>query len=168
MVDLDDAPDRRRARDLTMFNLAIDSKLRGSNLGAWTAALRHKWPFHIDRGRKYFGFAAAWSEGLVWLRPWRALLSQRQEQQMMEHPTEDDFTVVEVFESSVTVLFEPTRSFYTFYRLVDPNDIKRFGPVSPEPDNIRHAGPSGDIGDYRSDEVQGMAHSFASDATRAK
>ncbi|SHH22385.1 hypothetical protein [Bradyrhizobium erythrophlei] len=87
---------------------------------------------------------------------------------MMEHPTEDDFTVVEVFESSVTVLFEPTRSFYTFYRLVDPNDIKRFGPVSPEPDNIRHAGPSGDIGDYRSDEVQGMAHSFASDATRAK
>jgi hypothetical protein len=55
-----------------------------------------------------------------------------------------------------------------FYRLVDPNDIKRFGPVSPEPDNIRHAGPSGDIGDYRSDEVQGMAHSFASDAAKAK
>jgi hypothetical protein len=47
---------------------------------------------------------------------------------MMEHPTEGDFTVVEVFESSVTVLFEPAQSFYTFYRLVDPNDIKRFGP----------------------------------------
>ena len=70
---------------------------------------------------------------------------------MMMHPTEDDFTVVEVLESGVTVLFEPTQSFYTFYRLVDPNDIKRFGPVSPEPDNIRYAGPSGDIGDYRSD-----------------
>ena len=87
---------------------------------------------------------------------------------MMKHPTEDDFTVVEVFESGVTVLFEPTQSFYTFYRLADPNDIKRFGPVSPEPDNIRHAGPSGDIGDYRSDEVQGMEHSFASDAAKAK
>ena len=74
---------------------------------------------------------------------------------MMKHPTEGDSTVVEVFESSVTVLFEPMQSFYTFYRLVDPNDIKRFGPVSPEPDNIRHAGPSGDRGDYRSDEVQG-------------
>jgi hypothetical protein len=61
---------------------------------------------------------------------------------MMKHPTEDDFTVVEVFESGVSVLFEPTQSFYTFYRLADPNDIKRFGPVSPEPDNIRHAGPS--------------------------
>ena len=47
---------------------------------------------------------------------------------MMKHPTEDDFTVVEVFESSVTVLFEPTQSFYTFYRLVCPNDIKRFVP----------------------------------------
>ncbi|MGC1561441.1 MAG: hypothetical protein WA820_16535 [Bradyrhizobium sp.] len=60
---------------------------------------------------------------------------------MMKHPTEDDFTVVEVFESGVSVLFEPTQSFYTFYRLADPNDIKRFGPVSPEPDNIRHACP---------------------------
>ena len=61
---------------------------------------------------------------------------------MMKQPTEDDFTVVEVFESSVTVRFEPTQSFYTFYRLVGPTDIKRFGRVSPEPDNIRHAGPS--------------------------
>ena len=87
---------------------------------------------------------------------------------MMKHPTEDDFTVLEVFESSATVLFEPTQCFYTFYRLVCPNDIKRFGPVSPEPDNIRHAGPSGDIGDYRPDEVQGMAHSFASDTAKAK
>ena len=88
--------------------------------------------------------------------------------QMMKQPTEDDFTVVEVLESGVTVLFEPTQSFYTFYRLADPNDIKRCGPVSPEPDGVRHAGPSGDTGDYRSDEVQGMAHSLASDAAKAK
>ena len=32
LVDLEDAPDRRRPRDPTMFNLAIGSKLRGSNL----------------------------------------------------------------------------------------------------------------------------------------
>jgi hypothetical protein len=87
---------------------------------------------------------------------------------MMKQPTEDDFTVVEVLESGVTVLFEPTQSFYTFYRLADPDDIKRFGPVSPEPDNIRHAGPSGDTGEYQSDEVQGMAHSLASDAANAE
>jgi hypothetical protein len=86
---------------------------------------------------------------------------------MMKQPTEEDFTVVEVLESGVTVLFEPTQSFYTFYRLADPKDIKRFGPVSPEPDGVRHAGPSGDTGDYRSDEVQGMAHSLASDAAKA-
>ena len=57
---------------------------------------------------------------------------------MMKQPTEDDFTVVEVLESGVTVLFEPTQSSYTFYRLADPKDIRRFGPVSPEPDGVRH------------------------------
>jgi hypothetical protein len=86
----------------------------------------------------------------------------------LSEPAPCDFTVVEVLESGVTVLFEPTQSFYTFYRLADPKDIKRFGPVSPEPVGVRHAGPSGDIGDYRSDEVQGMAHSLASDAAKAK
>ena len=87
---------------------------------------------------------------------------------MMKQPTKGDFTVVEILESGVTVLFEPTRSYYTFYRLADPNDIKRFGPLSPKPDSVRHAGPSGDTGDYRSDEVQAMAHSLASDAAKAK
>jgi hypothetical protein len=87
----------------------------------------------------------------------------------IKQPTEDDFTVVEVLEGGgVTVLFEPTQSFYTFYRRADPKDIKRFGPVSPEPDGVRRAGPSGDTGDYRSDEVQGMAHLLASDAAKAK
>ncbi len=79
---------------------------------------------------------------------------------MMKQPTEDDFTVVDTSESGVTVLFKLTQSYFTFYCLADP----RFGPVSPEPDNIRHAGPSGDTDDYRSEEVQGMAHSLASDA----
>jgi hypothetical protein len=87
---------------------------------------------------------------------------------MKKQPTEDDFTVMEVLESGVTVLFEPTESFKIFCRLADPDDIKRFGLVSPEPDVVRHAGRSGDTGDYRSDEVQGMAHSLASDAAKAK
>lgn len=86
---------------------------------------------------------------------------------MMKQPTEEDFTVVEVLESGVTVLFEPTQSFYTFYRLADPDDIKRFDPVSPEPDGVHHAGPSGGTGDYQSDEVQGMAHSLATGAAKA-
>lgn len=30
---------------------------------------------------------------------------------MMKHSTEDDFTVMEVFESGVTVLFDPRRAF---------------------------------------------------------
>jgi hypothetical protein len=85
---------------------------------------------------------------------------------MMKQPTEDDFTV-DVLESSVTVLFEPTQSYYTFYRLADPRDTKQFGPVSPEPDGVRHAGLSGDTGDFRSEEVQAMAHSLAA-ATKAK
>jgi hypothetical protein len=59
----------------------------------------------------------------------------------MKQPTEDDFTVVEVLESGVTVCLNPRRVFYNFYRLADPKDIKRFGPVSPEPDGVRHADP---------------------------
>jgi hypothetical protein len=42
---------------------------------------------------------------------------------------DDEASDLEVFESGITVLFEPTQSFYTFYRLADPNDIKRFGPA---------------------------------------
>ena len=89
----------------------------------------------------------------------------RQEQQMMKQPAEDDFTV-DVLESSVTVLFEPTQSYYTFYRLADPRDIKQFGRVSPEPDGVRHAGSSGDTGEYRPEEVQAMAYSLALDAVK--
>jgi hypothetical protein len=82
----------------------------------------------------------------------------------MKRPTKDDFAV-DVLEGGggVTVLFKPTRSYYTFSRLADPKDIQQFGPISPAP-NVRHASRSGDTGDYRSDEVQAMAHSLASDA----
>ena len=56
LVDPEDAPDRSRARDLTMFNLAIDSKLRGGNLA-------HERPLCATSGRsiligvEYSGFA---------------------------------------------------------------------------------------------------------------
>jgi hypothetical protein len=39
---------------------------------------------------------------------------------MKKQPTEDDFTVMEVLESGVTVLFEPTKSFKTFIALPIP------------------------------------------------
>jgi hypothetical protein len=85
----------------------------------------------------------------------------------MKHPIKDDFAV-EVLEAGggVEVLFKPTRSYYTYSRLADPNDIKRFGPLSQGP-NVRHAGPTGDTGDYRSDQVEQMAYSLASDAAKA-
>jgi hypothetical protein len=86
----------------------------------------------------------------------------------MKQPTKDDFAVVGVSESSITVLFKPTRSYYTFHRLADPDDIKRFGHLSPGPDGVRHAGPSGDTSDYTPDQVQAMAHSLAAEAAKAK
>jgi hypothetical protein len=84
----------------------------------------------------------------------------------MKQPTKDDFAV-DVLEGGggVKVLFKPTQSYYTFGRLADPKDIERFGPLSPTP-SVRHAGHSGDTDGYRSDQVQAMAHSLASDAAR--
>jgi hypothetical protein len=81
---------------------------------------------------------------------------------MIRRPTKGNF-IVKVLEGGggVEVLFKPTQSYYTFARLADPNDIKRFGPVSPEPDDVRHAGPTGDTGEYRSDRVLAMAYSLA-------
>jgi hypothetical protein len=39
---------------------------------------------------------------------------------MMEQSSEEDFTVAEVLESGVTVLFPTDAKLYTFYRLADP------------------------------------------------
>ena len=67
----------------------------------------------------------------------------------MKQPTDGDFTVdVLASGGGVTVLFKPTQSYYTFNRLADPKDIKRFGPLSPD-GSVRHAGPTGDTGDCR-------------------
>jgi hypothetical protein len=72
----------------------------------------------------------------------------------MKYPTPSDFTV-KVEESHVSVIFKPSNSDYYFGRLVDPEDIARFGPLSSP--NLRYR----DTGDYPSEEVAQMAHSLA-------
>jgi hypothetical protein len=76
----------------------------------------------------------------------------------MKQPTPSDF-IVNVKESSVSVIFKPTNGDYTFSRLADPEDIARYGPLSQSP-NVRH-GNTGDTGDYAPEEVVQMAHSLA-------
>jgi len=78
----------------------------------------------------------------------------------MKHPVRNDFDAAAT-EAGVTVTFKPTNSIYSFYRLADTGDVARLGPVSPA--NIRHAGASGDTGDYPLDEVQEMAQRIASE-----
>jgi hypothetical protein len=73
----------------------------------------------------------------------------------MKQPTPSDF-IVEVKESSVSVVFKPSNSAYTFHRLADAEDIARYGPLSRSP-NVGHD----DTADYPSEEVAQMAHSLA-------
>jgi hypothetical protein len=72
----------------------------------------------------------------------------------MKRPIESDFEIT-ISEAGAEATFNPTQSHYSFYRLADPEDIARLGPLSPR--NVRHAGPTGDTDDYRSEEVQAMA-----------
>jgi len=65
----------------------------------------------------------------------------------MKRPTESDFEI-NVTGAGVEVIFKPTKSHYSYNRLVDQKDIARFGPISPA--RVRHAGATGDIGDYSS------------------
>jgi hypothetical protein len=78
----------------------------------------------------------------------------------MKHPVRNDFDSA-VTQAGVTVTFKPTNSIYSFYRLGESEDTARLGPVSPG--GVRHAGPSGDTGDYPSDEVQEMAQRIAAE-----
>jgi hypothetical protein len=54
----------------------------------------------------------------------------------MKQPTPSDF-IVNVKESSVSVIFKPSNSHYNFGRLADPEDIARYGPLS-QPPYVRH------------------------------
>jgi hypothetical protein len=82
----------------------------------------------------------------------------------MKHPVESDFDT-SMTEAGVIVTFKPTNSVYSFYRLTDADDIARVGPISPG--RVRHAGQTGDTGDYASNEVQDMALRIASESATA-
>ena len=81
----------------------------------------------------------------------------------MKRPTESDFEI-NVTGGGVEVIFKPTKSHYSYNRLVDEKDIARFGPISPA--RVRHAGATGDTGDYSSHDVEAMALRLAADAVR--
>jgi hypothetical protein len=85
---------------------------------------------------------------------------------MMKHPIESDFEV-KSSEAVIEVLFKPTSSHYAFSRFIEHKDTAEFGPLSPDP-RIRHAGPSGATGPYRSPEIRAMAFRLASEAARRK
>ena len=74
----------------------------------------------------------------------------------MKQPTPSDF-IVNVKESSVSVIFKPSNTDHTFHRLADAEDIARYGPLSQSP-NVRHGNTTGD---YPSEEVARMAHLLA-------
>ena len=74
---------------------------------------------------------------------------------MIRHPIEANF-YVDVSEADVEVIFAPTRSRYTYSRLVEAD----LGLLSPNP-LVRHAGRNGDTGDYEPEEVQAMAYRVA-------
>ena len=73
----------------------------------------------------------------------------------MKKPLVSDF-VVDVMDTHVNVVFTPNGNPYTFGRLVDPDDIAHYGPVS-------HAMGTGvgEKGEYAEDEVAAMAHALA-------
>ncbi len=81
----------------------------------------------------------------------------------MKRPIESDFEI-NVTGGGVEVIFKPTKSHYSYNRLVDPKDIARFGPISPA--RVRHAGATGDTGDYSSHDVEAMALRLAADAVK--
>ena len=82
----------------------------------------------------------------------------------MIRPTEDDFET-DVFSAGVNVFFKPTRSYYTFVRLSDDKYISPSAPLSRDA-SLRHAGPSGDTGEYDPEEVFEMAYQIASKAAK--
>jgi hypothetical protein len=77
---------------------------------------------------------------------------------MMKRPTETDFET-KANGAAIEVLFKPTGSVFVYYRLADPADIERVGPVSEDPlmPQIR------DFGDYSAEShlVFAMARAAA-------
>ena len=74
--------------------------------------------------------------------------------------TETDFET-QVLEAGVNVFFKPTKSHYTFLRLSNDKHLARSAPLSRDA-TVRHAGPSGDTGEYDSAQVFEIAYQLAS------
>jgi len=70
---------------------------------------------------------------------------------MVKHPIESNF-YVNISEAEVEVIFAPTRTRYTFSRLLEAD----LGLLSPNPPV--HGGRSADTGGYAPEEVEAMAH----------
>src|SRR5215469_17694483 len=92
-------------------------------------------------------------------------LSGRPVEARMKRPTESDFEI-NITGGGVEVIFKPTKSHYSYNRLVDEKDIARFGPISPA--RVRHAGATEDTGDYSSHDVEAMALRLAADFCEAR
>ena len=73
---------------------------------------------------------------------------------MVRHPIESNF-YVNISEAEVEVIFAPTRTRYTFGRLLEAD----LGLLSPNPPV--HGGRSADTGGYAPEEVEAMAHRVA-------
>jgi hypothetical protein len=73
---------------------------------------------------------------------------------MIKHPIEANF-YINISGDAVEVIFAPTRSRYTYSRLVEA-DLDFLSPSPPV-----HAGRSADTGGYVAEEVQAMAYRVA-------
>ena len=71
--------------------------------------------------------------------------------------SETDFET-QVLEAGVNVFFKPTKSHYTFLRLSNDKHVARSAPLSRDA-TVRHAGASGDTGEYNPAQVFEMAFS---------
>ena len=60
-------------------------------------------------------------------------------------------------DTHVIVIFKPSGRPYTFCRLIDPEDLAQYGPLSRGPETSGEAGNAG----YPEDEVVRMAHTLA-------
>jgi hypothetical protein len=89
------------------------------------------------------------------IKLWAKMPASSETTPMIRHPIESNF-YVDVSEADVEVIFAPTRSRYTYSRLVEAD----LGLLSPNP-LVRHGGRNGDTGDYEPEEVQAMAYRVA-------
>lgn len=69
--------------------------------------------------------------------------------------------IVEVDETCVSVVFEPTDWRYHFGRLADPEDIARYGPLATSPGSDLAEPPEGP---YLSEQIKEIAYALAVEA----